>query len=448
MSRGGLRSGTLVLVLWALAPAERAQADWLAALPPCADATLPEGPSLVLAYPARGLPALVEAGRALRVYVRVAAPLTPAPGIQQARALRGFHARLEGTGAGDEAADLVYRLRVRDVRNARPRGRLMRATVRIPPWTAPGSYDLVVGAMRSGTTRVRAAVRVLARGATPRLAALPAGVPPEILRVAPVDVWVAERLPPRQRRPRADEALPIVARDAGALLRLGGTLYGLGCAFADAQHSPPLPAPPPPPWPRLSPGPDGLHNAGEGDAELRLVLGERVPLMLEPRPEGIWPSTNVRAPGLRPGRVARVRLPPGARLARGDAPEGGSPWLRPGGVASPHRPVRIEVEIPRGHGVAVAWEEDGMAWLTDRPYLDIRPARLGLVELHALAVGPGPSRRTTASVESVGVRPGGCAAGSTGAPLAGCLVVPFLGRARRPRYTRRRRGKESVAAVR
>ena len=198
--------GAAVVVLTALValPATARGDDWLAHYPSCAFGDVgARGGGTTLLYPRPGLPAVVAAGERLVVRVRLPAPLTPPPGIQQDRARVGWSLSLVGQGrvlATDPAdrADHRYRLRVADVRPDSGSSMVYRATVMVPRWAAPGTYDVEVGAP-GGRDRITAAVRILEPDAAPRVAVLSVAPPANrdtalalgrTLAELPVDVWV------------------------------------------------------------------------------------------------------------------------------------------------------------------------------------------------------------------------------------------------------------------
>jgi hypothetical protein len=245
----------LLMLVAVLAPGRVRADDWLAVLPACEDEA--RGlPAFELIYPRAGLPALVEAGQKLIVRVRLPSPLTPPPGVQQARALAGWSAELIGhaLGAGD-ADELVqrYPLEVVNVRPDGPASLIYRASLPIPAWAAPGSYDLAFSAP-GGHGRAPSLVRVLAQGRAPRVAwvaqdTLPDG---DAIAALPIDVWVRADLPPiaepsigeaapasiaRTDLARAGARAPLLdPRGQSAALRLGAGLWVFG-----GCHSPHLP---------------------------------------------------------------------------------------------------------------------------------------------------------------------------------------------------------------
>lgn len=168
--------------------------DWLAVWPAC---SIEDGsrPSLSLLYPAPGLPAVVQAGEPLIVRLRTPSALTPPPGVQQERVLERWTAELSGSALriGIEAKE--RHRHVLPVSSMRPDGAdslVYRVRIEIPAYVAPGTYGF---ALRTpfGTRSAEHAVRVLPKGAAPRLARLPAGmlVPPPAAGTWPADVWLA-----------------------------------------------------------------------------------------------------------------------------------------------------------------------------------------------------------------------------------------------------------------
>ena len=152
------------------APVARAD-DWLALHPECAfDATVVEPGRMAILYPRPGLPAVVAQGDRLVTRVRVPSGLTPPPGIQQDRALVGWDAQLVGAGTAiDPAAEHRYPLRVVDVRPDGGSSLVYRATILVPHWAAPGTYGLRLSAP-GGSDAMPGSVRIISRGAAPRIA--------------------------------------------------------------------------------------------------------------------------------------------------------------------------------------------------------------------------------------------------------------------------------------
>jgi hypothetical protein len=218
----------LVFELCAVRARVRAD-DWLAVMSACNERALSE-PTLELVYPNEDLPAVVAAGDSLFARVRVPAALTPPPGVQQERALSGWSAELIGEGVVLGRMPLKHRhsLPVVSVRPDAGSSLLYRVRMAVPAYAAPGTYTLRVRTP-FGDREVDRALRVIAAGALPRMAALPSADPTARgIATLPVDVWIdpataAHAAPPSeaiQLQPR----LAISARAALAL-RVGSELW-------------------------------------------------------------------------------------------------------------------------------------------------------------------------------------------------------------------------------
>jgi len=103
-----------------------------------------EPPTRGLLAPSESEPVRVEAGEKLALLVRVASGLTPPPGVQSERALRGFVVRLcKASSAVPPVADPPCRaLSVRNVRPVDGHSFVYRVEVPTPATFAAGSYDL------------------------------------------------------------------------------------------------------------------------------------------------------------------------------------------------------------------------------------------------------------------------------------------------------------------
>lgn len=252
-------AATLVLLasLLPLLPRRVRADDWLASLPACSFGASASLPSYALIYPRPGLPAVVEAGQSLVARVRLPAPLTPPPGIQQPRALVGWRAELIGHAWPLlPAASLEQRqpLEVVDVRPDSAASLIYRASIPIPAWVAPGSYDFGLWAP-GGNAVALAGLRVLAPGSAPRLAWLDRESAPSgtaAIAALPVDVWVEAAASPSATAAQrtTDAALAELApapsldlRGAVAALRIGSGLWAFGAcesgglSFADEVKS-------------------------------------------------------------------------------------------------------------------------------------------------------------------------------------------------------------------
>ncbi|MFI5307850.1 MAG: hypothetical protein ACHQ53_10880 [Polyangiales bacterium] len=250
IERAAVRLGP-VLAFLLLGAATQARADdWLAVLPDCGSPERSSLPSFALVYPRRGLPAVVTAGDTLIARVRLPVALTPPPGIQQPRALAGWRAELAGHALALPAepagrlARYGYPLEVVDVRPDGASSLVYRASMPIPAWVAPGSYDLMLSAP-GGQGTARGLLRVLALGQTVRLARMADEDLRSDLAVAalPVDVWVRSA---RGQPAHADGALaaeasvpaPVLELEGlVAALRMGGGVWTSGsCAGPFAQR--------------------------------------------------------------------------------------------------------------------------------------------------------------------------------------------------------------------
>jgi hypothetical protein len=196
-SRVKLASVSL-LVWFGLCAPSRAD-DWLALFPEC-DAASAATPRLELLYPQSGLPAVVTAGDSLIVRLRLPAALTPPPGVQQERALDEFSAELSGEGMAIGKTVAVHRhaLAVLALRPDSGSSLVYRMRLAIPAYVAPGSYRLRVQTP-FGVRELESAVRVIAAGASIRVARLPSSLPADaMLATLPVDIWLTSdhaRLP-------------------------------------------------------------------------------------------------------------------------------------------------------------------------------------------------------------------------------------------------------------
>jgi hypothetical protein len=174
--------------------------DWLALLPACSMPAA-SAPSLELVYPRVSLPALVEAGDVLVARVRVPAALTPPPGVQQERALRGWSAALVGKGIALGANGLQHRhgLPILAVRPDEGSSLVYRVRVVVPAYAAPSTYALLLHTP-FGERLAEGAVYVVAPGSRSRAPLVP---PVELagrtlaLRVGN-ELWVSEVCPADQ----------------------------------------------------------------------------------------------------------------------------------------------------------------------------------------------------------------------------------------------------------
>jgi hypothetical protein len=427
---------TAALLVLILAVAQRARADdWLASLPACSSAHAQRDPSprFELVYPRSGLPALVAAGEALIARVRVPAPLTPPPGVQQPRALLGWRAELAGHAlpvevgaAAERTAGRAQRhsLEVVDVRPDGASTLLYRASIPIPAWAAPGTYDLALWAP-GGSGRALGVVRVLAPGAAPRVAWMGAEGSSRLSDASaaalPVDVWV--RAASRQQvepspapAPRAPAAAPELDLGVAALaLRVGAGLWVVGgcgsqavafdaeVASVMARERRTRITPPPPPsggqWQswgegaRAWPEPDSLRVQRAGGvmeigiepgfgatAELSLLLaaggsGVIVVTGVAAAAQEYYPASEIAA-GELPARVLRLRVAAGERAritpaAAASAPAAYALRVEPQPARSGERVrlslerVRAGAELPRHRRADRAGGELRVAWRLD-----------------------------------------------------------------------------------
>ncbi len=458
----------MALALAGLALAPTAHADWLAVYPTCAMGEAPRrsGPAELL-YPRAGLPAFAAPGEALTMRIRVPAPLTPPPGVQQERALAGWYVELVGSDTiGVEGARHHYRLRVADVRPDGHSTLVYRPTVRLPPWIAPGTYDLKLRAPGTEEVDGEAVLRV---GEGPvrlaRLASMPTEREAEALARLPIDVWLLDPDSDSDSDSEPDAALPWLDLSGTFAVRVGDELLARGgcddphvpfsVAVRRAGGSPIEPLPTPQPGQYRSA--DGEHpipaQALEAIGPGRWANRAGVPLLVRvvfpegdrglslegaERRLGFWPGTPVRPEGHRPSvvglwSVAANGVVTPTRLAS-DPP---TLEVSVHGEPTTHRPTPVRV---RSSGrVALAWEEDGAAFVEEAGdrRVPVRFRWLEHHELHALAIGPrGATRRTASATVVTTERPDGCAAGGSSIPPYGAMFLLTLlaGRLRRRRF--------------
>ena len=475
----------LALAAVALAFPAPGRADWLEVLPTCAmgDSPRRSGPAELL-YPSDGLAAFAQPGESLTMRMRVPAPLTPPPGVQQERALAGWFFELEGSGAVSvSGARHRYRLRVADVRPDGHSTLVYRATVQLPPWVAPGTYDVRVRSPGSDDVRAEAAVRI-GRGAPPRLgllAELPAD--PGALAGLDVDIWVVSRpeSAPVEIPPGSDDQAPLRAEpeedtdpipesaaaaparsavpwlDLGATfaVRVGGALLTAG--GCDDAHLPfavavrraggdrlALPAAPaegqmtvdgetaPVPTGGLVPEGPGWRNRSTRPIEVPVVFPEGargLALAGAAARIGFWPGTPIRPHGQRASVVGLWRVAPNALVRPRELAEDSPPDLDvqiPGG---PTTHQATPVRVTSNGRVALAWEEDGSAFV-ETPGSRAVPIHFHWLErreVHALAIGPRGAARRLATVTRVETeRPSSCAVASNAPGSPGTAGGPLL----------------------
>jgi len=403
--------------------------DWLAVLPECAGTPAAGSNGAALEYPRPGLPAVVHAGQPLIARVRMPVPLTPPPGIQQTRALRGYSAELlaptpplepnatgAGTGADGDAGAAAHRYPL-EVIAVRPDGASSlryRVTMPVPAWAAPGVYALHLVAA-GVVLQSEAKVVVLAQGATPRLRPLPAeqDAPETSLPAgarAPIDVWV------RSTGTRTGYlGAPILdTQGLVAALRVGdaGLLVLSDCAtahlpFADevaavlgVERRSRLAAPPYAPQAGVPSLQLQRTSRPDGGFELRAQSSQAIELAFVLAADGrplqvsgagaleLYPVSELPPPGRVPTLLARLQLPGGAAETRLSRP------------ATKVRPTPVQLEllpspVPSGRPLRVrARRADGAAGPPPRLALrfDERSTAFGSAEANHRFTALGPAR--------------------------------------------------------
>ncbi len=346
--------------------ASAARADWLVHLPDCAmrQASVRELGDAEVLYPAPGLPSFARPGDTIVIRVRLPAPLTPPPGIQQYRALDGWSASLIGTGTRHEEAEFRYRLRVRDVRADADSTRLYRATVRVPLFAAPGVYHLELEAPFARETLGTSASVIV--GDEPSLETLdsPSETVSEDAIAWVTDPALAEAL---RRRARVDSLAFVDASHPGAVLRFGAQRVLGGCndpffpfsRFVDSEAEEfeisPLAA-----TAQIEVGADEVRNVGTAPGHFRWVLAEGLIASEVPAGTRAYPATNVRPIGQVPSVVLLVPLAAGETFALRTETRASSELSLTGDKtieADQSATLRSEQER-----TAWAWEEDGAAF--------------------------------------------------------------------------------------
>lgn len=361
----------LVGILACAGMGSSARADWLVELAPDAlpaqvgsrHASTPT----TLVYPRPGLPALVEPGETIVARVIVPAPLMPAPGIQQPRALRGWSAELVGHSVAlDEGAEHRYSLRVLDVRADASSGLVFRATVRVPPWAAPGTYSFRIDSPGSEVALASGSVRVLVPDRAPIVARW---ADHDEHATWDVDVWLS------------DESLP-------------APLSGAGVPWLDTRIDA-----------RFSFSADLTPTEPSERAMSYVFLETAERVRIE---DAQWfLATDVRPIGVRASILARLGAAPAVRR------EGSCSGLE---VEGPESAQVDEPFIVRGHARAVAWafEEDGacysLAAAEDSAWAEVGLRWIGVQELHALAIEDGCARRGQVAVRVEPALRMGCSA--------------------------------------
>lgn len=332
-----------------------ARADWLVELPAHETGARHESTPTELVYPRPGLPALAEPGEHIVARVRVPAPLMPAPGIQQPRALRGWSAELVGHSTPlDEGAQHRYALRVLDIRADGASGLVFRATVRVPPWAAPGTYTFRIDSPGSVIAAAPGSVRVLVPGRAPIVASY---ADHEDHDTWDVDVWLASDV----REPLAGHGVPWLDPEIEA---------------------------------RFSHSLEPVEPSARIESFVFLETRDRVV------GEGEWfAATNVRPTGVRPAIVLRTTSRPTGERAGECAPLS----LNAPDETVVDVPIQLEADAVSGW----AFEEDGSVFGSDP---QIRLRWIGVQEVHALAVEEGCARRGQVAVRVEPALKMGCSA--------------------------------------
>lgn len=412
-----LAPSLLSIVMLSSAAASRVHADdWLAVHPTCAYGAEARRPGLMaIVYPRAGLPALVHAGGTLVARVRVPSALTPPPGVQRDRALRGWSAELRGRGASFADAAHRYGVRVTDVRPDGHGTMIYRASLPVPAWAAPGTYELRMTAP-GGAGVAEGAVRILPAGAEPRVAfarAPPSGAPDaaaEAIDRLPVDVLVV----PAGAAGRVSAGAAVLELPAPVAVRVGAELWSLGgcddryvrfdrqLASLGSREGRRV---------RAVQLPDGLPAGGyrtdvdhvfpgAEDVQVRMEAGRltvvaRAPIELsfavpdDRRSTRVtggsvvwWPGSPVPSTGFVPTLVGRLSVDGRATVSRGDAP---SVPTTPRLIVAPDR-------IEAGVEATVTGPTDRVFWSLDEDVSAVgRSARHafrapGRREIHALVI--------------------------------------------------------------
>jgi len=421
--------------------------DWLVWWPRCAqDAFVPERlATSQLLYPRPGFPAVVRAGQRLTARVRLAAPLTPPPGVQQEKALRGWSASLEGRSTWRAPrAEHRHPLRVADVRPDTRVSTVFRASVDLPPWLPPGTYDLALQVPGGEVLAGVASVRVIDRDA-PVIAWLPEGVAGdasgashEALRDADVDVWVGAATSDALRRPLRGMGLPWLDPDVGAVLAVGDEgvwdrprcddplmpREAASAALGARRAVSPTSSGSRVRLVREEPAADVVYPLVrraevEGVARLSFVVPEGWRVRATGAEViGAWPATPVRAAGTSPSVVVWVAARAGTVVVEaGPAPALDARLEAPTRVPS-GRGADVVAKAGEGAFVALAWEEDGAAWGPVDARIPVALRWMEPSEIQGLVLAAdGRSARVAATARGVARRPGGCAAG--GGPFDG-----------------------------
>jgi len=421
-----------------------ARADWLRALPSCAMGEVRAPSPTRLLYPRPGLAAVVRPGERLVTRVLLPAPLTPPPGIQQERALRGWNAELLGSdtrGLGtttiEPGAELRYHLRVADVRPDAHSTLVYRASIDVPPYAAPGVYSLRLSSPWSRADVAVASVVVTAE--VPRVARVEGPVTPGLL-VGTADVFLLDDAP---EATLDDLAVPWVdARHPGALLSVGDEVLAVG--GCDDPHLS---------WAAYraiyAPGEDHVPGAQRAWEHVRVVVPEDGrATRVEGELVAWFPAVPARPAHHRPSVVGVFRAR-AVEVERGEE-VAATLEIHPPDSVEAGRPAHFtatatNLEAP----VRVAWSftEDGSVWAPLEDGADLELGWVERQEIHALAIDArGVTARAHAAVFVETEKPRSCSASSAGAAPFWPLVL-VLCRIRRARYNRRARRRPGIFAA-
>lgn len=367
----------LVLLLCAASTASAQNAnpanDWLVAFPLCAmgDDAFHGGETAVL-YPRPGLAALLHGGETLVTRVRLATPLTPPPGHQQEKALRGWSVELLGRANRITRSNVEHRytLRVSDVRPDARAGLVYRASIPVPPWVAPGTYDVRIKAPGTREHLVAvASLRVLRPGSEPRVGRLPSSATREQLRGlanAPVDVWFGDGNE-ALRSPLQGQGVPWVDLAAGGVVfRTQTHAYSVGSCddpltrFEDLRrvgflNREPLEVP--------ESSTDIEHGTTFEQGESLIVFAEGSEALSVEGAEHVsfWPGTPPTRAGHRASVVALIVGGADVEIEP-VAPQAFDPTVQVPDVVVAGDSFEVSALGERPMGVAWSWEEDGASF--------------------------------------------------------------------------------------
>lgn len=434
---------TLALALLVGGPGE-AHADWLRVLPSCAQTPYRDGHAH-LHYPRPGLPALAHPGEELRLRVELPLALTPAPGIQQPRALQGWQALLTGRSPIAEGnAGIRFAPRIRGIYPIDRHTGIYEVVVGLSPAMPPGTYDVRITPPWVSPAFTEASLRIvdgpvhlaqwIPREDVPFEAAFDHGE---------VDAWVAESAPPGPG--------PWLALDTkGAIFELEGQALVLGGCddvhrdFQSLRNEVSLetfagPWPPAPAAPPILVSQNGaMRNQGPAAALFPYPFAEDGRPRPHPAAEGYYPGTAVRPEAQRATLAALIRLNPGEAFVppRAGASSNASAALHAERISA--RRFRLQAETSGLHApvrIAYFWEEDPVRWVPEDQSVDLEATSIGTLETHALLIdAQGQSLRVAQGLPIRTESPQSCSS----APDAASLWWALLGTILVARYKRRR----------